>query len=170
MNFVLIQIIGFLAWIVATASYWFKTKKQILMVQIIGDILYGIHYILLGATIGGIVCVIGLIREICFFNTKNNRQEKILMFIIVPIYLIVGVLTITSNIELLPVVAAIIYCYTLTMATKWMVVGGIIDAVCWLVYDFISGSYSGVFTDVVIIVSNSLSLIKRKKDEILWKR
>lgn len=170
MSSIIIQIIGFIAWIVATTSYWFKNKKQILMVQIIGDILYGIHYILLGATIGGIICVIGLIREIGFFNAKNCKQEKQLMFVIIPVYLLVGMITVTSNVEILPILAAIIYCYTLTMAAKWMVVGGIIDAVCWLVYDFVCGSYSGVFTDIIIIISNSLSLVKRKKDEIIWKR
>lgn len=170
MNFMIVQLIGFLAWIVATISYWFKTKKQILMAQIVGDVLYGIHYLLLGATVGGIVCIIGLVREVMFFKAKKPIQEKILMCIMIPIYLVVGMITTNNTIEMLPIVAAIIYCYTLTMAAKHMVVGGIIDAVCWLVYDAVNGSYSGVFTDIIIIFSNTLSLIKRKKDEIRWKR
>ena len=73
-------------------------------------------------------------------------------------------MTSTTIIEIFPILASITYCYTLTMAANYVVLGGLIDAIYWLFYDIICGSYTGAFADTIVIVSNTLSLIHRKKE------
>ena len=162
--FLLIQALGLIAFLCTTVSYWGKGKKQILAIQIVGDIFYATHYFLLGAITGGLTQVLGLFRETSFFCAKTKKQEKIIFVILVPIYLFIGCMTSTTIIEIFPILASITYCYTLTMAANYVVLGGLIDAIYWLFYDIICGSYTGAFADTIVIVSNTLSLIHRKKD------
>lgn len=162
--FLFIQSLGLIAFLCTTASYWGKSKKQILAVQIIGDIFYATHYFLLGAITGGITQLIGLFRETSFFCSKTKKQEKIIFFVLVPIYLLIGCLTSNTIIQIFPIVASITYCYTLTMAANYVVLGGLIDAFYWLFYDILCGSYTGAFADSIVIISNTLSLIHRKKE------
>ena len=51
--FLLIQALGLIAFLCTTVSYWGKGKKQILAIQIVGDIFYATHYYLLGSITGG---------------------------------------------------------------------------------------------------------------------
>lgn len=162
--FLIIQALGLCAFFCTTVSYWGKSKKKILAIQMIGDFFYVTHYFLLGALTGGLTQVLALFRETSFFFSKTKKQEKIIFFVLVPIYLLIGCLTSTTVVQIFPIIASIIYCYTLTMATNYVVLGGLIDALYWLFYDIICGSYTGAFADTIIIISNTLSLIHRKKD------
>jgi len=145
--FLFIQTLGLLAFLCTTVSYWGKSKKQILAVQI------------------RLTQVLGLFRETSFFCSKTKKQEKIIFICLVPIYLFIGCITSTTMIEIFPILASITYCYTLTMAANYVVLGGLIDAIYWLFYDILCGSYSGAFADIIVIVSNILSLIHRNKKE-----
>ncbi len=165
MNFLFIQALGLCAFLCTTVSYWGKSKKQILAVQIVGDLFYATHYFLLGALTGGLTQVLGLLRESAFFASKTKKQEKIIFMVLVPIYLFIGCMTSSTIIQIFPILASITYCYTLTMAANYVVLGGLIDAIYWLFYDVICGSYTGAFADSVVIISNIFSLMHRKKEE-----
>ena len=165
MTEVLIQMLGLIGWANSVRSYWRKTKKKILWSQIQGDIFYILHYFFLGATAGVATMAVCLLREIGFYLCKNHKQEKLLFYILVPIYLIVGALVSNTLVDALPIVACIIYCYTQTMAMSWMIVGCIIDAGYWLCYDLFCGSYVGIIVDFIIILSNIFALITKKKSK-----
>lgn len=162
-KFLFIQILGLCAFLCTTLSYWGKSKKQILAVQIVGDTFYAIHYFLLGALTGGLTQLLGLFRESSFYKAKTKKQEKIIFIVLVPIYLFIGCMTSNTIIEMFPILASITYCYTLTMAANYVVLGGLIDAVYWLFYDFACGSYIGMFSSSIVIISNTISLMHRKK-------
>lgn len=168
--FLLIQALGLLAFLCTTLSYWGKSKKRILAIQIVGDIFYAIHYFLLGALTGGLTQVLGLFRETSFFCAKTMKQEKIIFFVLVPIYLFIGCMTSNTIVEIFPIIASITYCYTLTMAAKYVVLGGLIDAIYWLFYDIICGSYTGALADGIVIISNIFSLIHRKKETNYYRK
>lgn len=163
-KFLFIQALGLCAFLCTTASYWGKSKKKILAIQIVGDLFYATHYFLLGALTGGLTQVLGLLRESAFFFSKTKKQEKMIFFVLVPIYLFIGCMTSSTIIEIFPIIASITYCYTLTMAANYVVLGGLIDAIYWLFYDIICGSYTGAFADGIVIISNIFSLIHRKKE------
>lgn len=163
MVFIGIQLLGLVAWLCGLASFWEKNKKKILFVQIVGDVFYVFHYLLLNAITGGIIIIIDLSREMLFFGCKNEKQEKAIFYILLPIYFLVGCLLADGVIEIFPILASITYCYTLTMAAYWVVIGGIIDSAYWLFYDILCGSYVGVITDIIMIVSNAMAALSKKK-------
>ncbi len=161
-----IQIIGLLGWIVWLFSYWNKDKKKILFSLLIADFIYVIHYFLLGAISGAVTQFVALLREIAFYKAKNKCQEKWIFIILFPVYVILGMLFCNGIIDTLPIVSSIIVTYTFTMASRYVVLGGIIDSSFWLVYDIVTLSISGVIGDLFMIVSNGLILARERVKNI----
>ena len=61
--YIISQILAFIAIILTMLAYQQKKKSQILGLTITGDILYGVHYLLLGAWSGVITKVISITRD-----------------------------------------------------------------------------------------------------------
>ncbi len=165
MSYLVIQILGIFALLVESLSYWFKTKKKMLFIQIIADIFFILHYLFLDAVVGCAMCIVALMREILFYFSKNKKQEQIICKFIILMCFALGIFTYKTFLGVFPIAAAITYTYTLTMASKWIVMGGIINYSYWLLYDIISGSIAGIINDLFVIVSNTISLIKRRLEE-----
>lgn len=55
-QFILIQLLGFIAWLFLAASYYRKDTNRILVFQITGTLLFCLHYFLLGAYSGLFIC------------------------------------------------------------------------------------------------------------------
>lgn len=160
MKFMIIQIFGVVAWFIESISYWANTKKKILFLQVIADLFFTVHYYLLSAKTGALVCFVSLIREYIFFITKTQKAENIWCCVMIFIYVILGLTTTGSIIDLLPICAEIIYCYTLICGTNEIIIGGIIDSIYWLIYGIICNSYVGIMSDIIVIISNTVALIK----------
>lgn len=164
MSIIITQLLGGIAWFIDVLSYWFKRKKQILLFQIISELCFSVHYYLLAAKTGTIICVLNLVREIGFYYIKTERMKKVLCSIMILIYIILCISTIESVIDLFPILAEITYCYSLMGESEDIIIGGIIDAIYWFFYGIINHSYVGAMTDMLMIFSNSVILIKRKNN------
>ena len=163
MKFLFIQLLGIFAWFLDIASYWFENKKHLLITQVLADFFFVYHYYLLGAKVGSVICFISAIRELCFYLINSKKREKLLCWIAICVYVMIGFFTVSSVVDWLPVFAEIIYCYTLMSCSEDIVFGGIIDSIYWIIYGIVCHSYAGVITDMLVIISNSIVLIKRKE-------
>jgi hypothetical protein len=66
-NFFLVQGIGVLAWLVLVASYYGKNTDKILAIHVVSSILYCIHYYLLGAYSGVLICAFEALRDFLYY-------------------------------------------------------------------------------------------------------
>lgn len=164
MRFVIAQLLGLMAWFTDVTSYWFKNKKKILYVQVIADVFFVCHYCFLGALVGAVTCFICLIREILFYLVNSRKEENLVYYFAVFLYIIVGVMCANTVIEWLPILAEIIYSYALINDEESIVVGGIIDSIYWIVYGIVINSYACVITDVIVIISNWIVLQRKNKE------
>lgn len=160
--FIFIQIIGFVAWILLALSYYRKDTNHILVFQIISTVLFCLHYLLLGAYSGLLICVYEVIRDYSYY--KTDIDDYIFMGSIL-IYGISAYLTFTSVLDVFPYVASLIDGFFLTKKRNVVVLGAIVTYTLWLVYDLYAKSYSGAITDGIIIVSNLYILFFRKDDK-----
>ena len=149
--FVFIQIIGIVAWLLLILSYYRKDTNQILVFQIVGTVLYCLHYGLLGAWSGLFICAFETIFDFGYY--KTDKDEYIYMASI-PIRIIGGLFGFQSFIDILPITASLTDGYTLTKKKKVVVFGAVISYTMWVIYDVFVGSYSGALTDGMIVLSN----------------
>ena len=150
-RFLFIQFLSFLAWLFMFFSYYRKNTNKILVFQIMGNITFCIHYLLLGAYSGLIICLIDAICNISYYKTD---KDKYIYYISIPFRLLSGVFTGTGLFDIMPVCGSLIEGYSLTKEKKFVVIGGIITYSIWAIYDFSFMSYVGMIFDLIIVFSN----------------
>lgn len=155
-RFIFIQILGILAWLLLILSYYRKDTNRILAFQIMGTILYCIHYWLLGAWSGLFICFFETLFDYGYYKTN---KDKFIYIVSIPIRIIGGLVGFKSLIDILPIIASLIDGYTLTKNKKIVVIGAIISYGMWVIYDIFVRSYSGAITDGLIVISNLFILL-----------
>ncbi len=160
--FLIIQLIGFLAWLLLAISYYKKDTDRILSVQLIANILFCLHYFLLGAYSGLLICVYEVLRDYLYY--KTDKDNYIFMGSLI-IYVISSILTFTTVLDLFPYLASLIDGFFLTKKRTMVVFGAIITYTLWFLYDMYARSYAGAVTDGIIIISNIYILLFRKDSD-----
>ena len=160
MYFWFIQLIGIIAWLLIVLSYYRKNTNKILVFQIISTVLWCLHYYLLGAYSGLFICVFEVFRDSLYYKTD---KDDIIFIASVPVYVLYGYLSYSGFIELLPIFSSTIDGYTLTKQKKIVVFGAVISYTLWVIYDLAVKSYSGAFTDGIVVLSNVSILLFNKE-------
>lgn len=151
LEFWMVQLIGIIAWLLIVFSYYRKNTDKILYFQIISTILWCIHYFLLGAYSGLFICVFEVIRDSLYY--KTDKDDYIFLGSI-PIYILYGIISYSGIVELLPIFSSTIDGFTLTKKKKIVVIGAVVSYTIWVIYDIAVKSYSGAFTDGIVVLSN----------------
>ena len=155
-NFLLIQSIGIIAWIILVLSYYRKDTNRILIFQIIATFLYCIHYYMLGAYSGLFICTFEVVRDVLYYKTD---LDDYIFYGSIPVYIISGLLSFSSFLDLLPIFSSLLDGYTLTKKKKIVVIGAIISYTSWVIYDISVMSISCAITDGLVVISNICILI-----------
>ena len=158
-SFLVSQFIGFEALILLLISYRKKEIDKILMVQSISSLLYVVHYLLLGAYSGFLVCSLDFIRDYMYYKTD---KDKIIFLYLSLFYIAIGILNYSKIIDLLPMIASEVDGYILLKHQKVILVGSIFCSIIWIFYDLSYKSYIGIITSLIIIISNLSVLIFHK--------
>ena len=149
--FLFIQILGFIAWIILLLSYYGKDTNKILVFQVLGTLLFCLHYYLLGAYSGLLICVLEVIRDYSYYKTDKDNYIFVGSVIV---YIICSIVTYTTILDLFPYLASTIDGFFLTKKRKIVVFGALVTYTLWFIYDLYARSYSGAITDMIIIISN----------------
>jgi hypothetical protein len=162
LSFYLIQLIGIIGLIFLVLSYYRKDTNHILVFHIISTILFCIHYFLLGAYSGLLICFYEVVRDFLYYKTDKDTY---IFAGCVLVYYISARLTVFTFLDIFPYVASLIDGFFLTQKRIIVVYGAILTYSLWLLYDLYANSYSGIITDGLIILSNLYILIFRKEDK-----
>lgn len=160
-NIMLAQVLGLIAWLLLVYSYWREDIDRLLYYQVLSCIFYALHYYLLGAVSGLVVVVFELVRDMSYYKTD---KDKYLFLGSIPIYILLGIFTYDGVLSLFSPIASAIDGFFLTFKKKYAVLGSFFTYILWIIYDLYCGSYISVVTELIIVISNILVLIKEKDD------
>lgn len=157
-----IQLIGLLGFCVLVLSFYKKEIAKILTYQITSNFAYTVHYFLLGGLTGAFCSLIGIIRNIVLIKF-NNRKVIIPIFIL--LYLIVTILFYENIYSIFPMIANSTYLILITHKNKKnILIGAIISSIFWVLYSAFVSSYVSIVTESILIVSNTIQLIKLREN------
>lgn len=172
--FILTQILSFIAIIINMIAVQLKTKKQILLTIVVANILFIISYILLEAYMGALTC--GVVAIEIIINTmleeKGKTTPKVFIILYLVIFVLLGVITFESFIDVLPIIASILFTVTLIQTkekyVRLLILGNLI---LWIIYDFFVRAYLTAISDLFIISSTIIGIIRYeiKKEEKMKK-
>ncbi len=162
----LIQSIAIIALGLFSFSFHTKTRKGILSFQLFSFIAWFVHFYLLGAWTGAVLIILNAIITIFFLYKDEKRWINNYIFLSVSILslAIATLLTWQGYFSLFAFLAL----SAITLA-KWQSKPSairkvsILASIFWITYDAFVGSYGGILSELVIIISIIYSLLRKDK-------
>ena len=174
------QAIGLLAMAMNVLSYQQKGQRRTIVFQLFGSLLFSVNYLMLGATMGAVLNLIGVIRAIIYMERDRFHAAHIAWFFgFSAVYILSYALTVTAFgnqststnpiIELLPVIAMIVATFSYRYKEAKMIRRfGIVSSPLWLTYNIFNGSVGAILCEVLNLISITVGIVrfdieKRKK-------
>lgn len=164
---IIAQLFGVCAMICLFLIYQQKSRKGILLFKLSADVLWSVHYFLLGAYAGMIPNSVGILRELIFINRKDKKWARYIFWPIIFILINfgLGLRTFNSFYNVLPITASAFVTVSLWIDNpKLTKLISIPISASFLIYDIYVDSYIGILSESIAICSIILSFLKEKKN------
>ena len=161
------KIVGYAAIVASMLIYQQKTRKNLLINKAVTDVLWIVHYFLLGGYTGAAVTGVALVREVVFFRSDwRNKNGKRILIVFLCISALCTALTWDGAFSIFAML-----CSMLSIVSFWIgepKVSRIMAfpiAGCMLIYGVSNGSVAAVINEVLVMISSAIGILKydRKK-------
>lgn len=172
---IIAQCAGLLAMLFNILSYQSKQQKWIIAMQLCGGALFSVNFLLLGATVGGILNILAVIRAIIFLFKEKLKADRLpWLFGFTAVYIAVYVLNFTAFgkeptpfnlvIEVLPVIGMIALNIGFRLKNASDVRRcGLIASPSWLIYNIAAGSWGAIACEVMTLISIVIGMLRHDK-------
>lgn len=159
----LIQLIGFIGLLFLVLSFQQNNRNRILLLILIGQLIFLVHFILLGAWTAVAMNSVGAVRTL-IFQFKGRKKWAELSFwpvVFIANFLVFGLLAWESWYSVLPIIAMSIETVGLWKKNPKLIrIINLFPHPPWFTYNLISGSWPGVATEVLIFVSVIVGIVR----------
>lgn len=164
------QIFSFVAMALTCLSYQFNSKSKLLIVQSLSTLSICISYFFLGASVGMVLNVVCLVRNIIFYFQKEGSRYQLIAGVVLAVAIAVcGALSWQGPISLLMIFALAINTVVLSFGKPQLLRKSIfVTSTMVLLYNVFVFSIGGILNECVAIGSATVGLIRfmnRKKAE-----
>lgn len=159
----LAQVLALFAILFWVISILLKNKKNILLMQVIANGIYGIEYLLLGAFSAASMNFLSFLRLLVyyFYALLNIKMPKWILFVFIALVLLFGIITYDGLISLLPIIITVLYTYAFWQNNLNVArIIYIVAAIIWIYYNYEVGAYVGIIGNILEITTGLISLIK----------
>ena len=159
---IIAQIIGILGLICSLLSFQMKTRKWIMVLQMIASLSFSAQLFLLGAVTGGCVDLISFIRTLIFSrNGKKWASSPVWLYIFIAVMIVTGIFTWQNAWDLLPIAGSILSTVALWMKKEKNIrLISLTIGPCWLIYNLVKGAWSGALNEVLAMTSIVIGLLR----------
>ncbi|MCR5553337.1 MAG: YgjV family protein [bacterium] len=162
-KYIISQIIALFAYASITATMFVKSKIKILLLNITCSIFFFFHYLLLGASVGMYINVIGTARGLWFYLDERFNSKHLFNALIVCLAatLVSSIYAFSSWVECFALIAGVIFTYSLWQKNigfyRWSM---LICSILWVVYNILHYSIVATFGESILIIIEIVSIVK----------
>lgn len=160
-TYILSQILALFYYILFGLTYYMKDKRVILVLGIISIFVHNISFVLLGGFTAAAMSLVAVFRNILFIlEDKNGKENKISLYILYLITLISGIFTYHNIFSLLPILATILYTYSIWQSNvKKYKLLGIVTGVLYLIYNIYLRSIFGILMEFILTLCSFMGFV-----------
>lgn len=154
-----VQVIGFVAILVQVIAWQYNKRSKITYATILAQIIFVLHFILLGAAVAAAVNVVGIARNVSYMKYKNKKIHILLIFIALQLLMAgifwqgpISVLALFGG-----VLSTIAFWQTKPVQMRKVI---IFMPVLWLGYNIYFMSLPGIISNVGVFVSTCLAIMR----------
>jgi hypothetical protein len=159
----IIQIIGFIGLLFFVISFQQKKRRSILAFMVLGQGIFLIHFVLLGAWTAVGMNVVGMVRSLVFQQRDDQRWANWRFWpaAFIGMFILAGLLARESWTGILPVIAMSIETAGLWLKnTKRLRFVNLFPHPFWFSYNLIKGSWAGMVCEVFVLSSILVAIIR----------
>lgn len=157
-NFIIAQILGLFALIVLIISFNKNKKKDLLKLQILSSLLFGLQYLFLNAITGFLMNILCMIRNIIF--SKYKKVPIYYLIIIIILMICLGLTSYQDIYSILPMIAVILYSISLYIGkTKIIRIIELISCSLFIIYNIKVEAYIGLISTIIEFIGCLIILI-----------
>jgi hypothetical protein len=163
------QLVGFVAIIVGFISYQVKTKRQLIFMQTAVAALFCVHYALLGEYSALGMNVVSVVRNIVYdYRTSKGITSRLIPIGFVVFQATVGIITWDAWYSVFALFGLCINTYAMSLSDSQSVRKSIlITSPLVLTFDIFAFSISGAMYESVAIISAAIGVIRNRKTRSL---
>lgn len=156
------QIVGIIGIVFSLLSFQFKQRKHIMLMQMVASLLFSSQLFLVGAFTGGCLDMISFIRTLIFSNnSKKWASSPIWLYFFLIVMIATGILTWQNGWSILPIMGSMLSTLALWMKKeKHIRLISLLVGPCWIVYNIVSGAYTGALNEVLAMTSIVIGLVR----------
>ncbi|MBQ8550997.1 MAG: YgjV family protein [Clostridia bacterium] len=172
---IIAQAVGIVAMFFNIISYQSKKQSSVIALQLCGGTLFAVNYLLLGATVGGILNILATVRAIVFlFKDKLKADRLPWLFGFIACFIAIYVLNFTlfgkeptaTNliVEILPVIGmtALSIGFRLKNASDVRRCG-LVSSPSWLIYNIYAGSWGAIICEIMTLSSIFIGMFRHDR-------
>ncbi len=171
MQFIIAQILGFVATFFSVLTFQLKTHKHLMLSQMGAAVFFGLHYLLLGAYAGAAINAVALLRDIVYYNKDKKLFASPIWTALFAIAIGAAGLAFWQNdgwYALIITVAMVLNTISFSFTDPQKVrVTILFSSPLLLVYNILTFSFGGIINELLAEISTVVGLIRyrRKKAE-----
>ena len=156
------QIIGFIAVGFSLFIYISLSRRTILVCKLTDDVLWAVHYMMIGGYTAGALNIMALFREIVFCNRgKKWASSRLWLYFFLGVTCVSSLISWEGPISLMPMVGSLCSVVSLWMKDPFKIRLLAVPAqVLWLIYNIIHGSPAAITGTVIAIVSITVGFVR----------
>lgn len=160
----LFQGIGFIALALGLISVQWKHRQHILLTQLLASVFWVIHFALVGAASGAAMNAVGALRTFIVYRLgEGNNRPRLVLWMLLFLVLIVGLVIWQNWLSALPLLAMLLATIAFwqrdEQRIRWLLLA---VAPIWFVYNFMYGSWAGMASDTLAVISISIALWRHR--------
>ena len=162
-TYIIAQLAGFVAMGFGMYSYQTKKRFSILALQACSNIFWLIQYFLLGRYSAVAANVIGVVRNVIYlcrgrFKFADSRLVPVFCMVA---FIVSGVFTYTSPIDVLPILAMLIATVAFFMKNEQMIrILSLGVAISWFTFGLLAGSIASMISDGITFFAILIAVIR----------
>ena len=171
------QLFGIAAMVLNILSYQGKKQRTVIAMQFFGGALFAANFLMLGATVGGILNILAVFRALLFLNKEKVKADSpIWLAVFISCFVAVYVLNFTLwgkevtafnlILEILPVIGMTALSVGFRMKNAAAIRKlGLISSPAWLIYNISVGSWGATICEILTLGSIFIGMFRHDKKD-----
>lgn len=162
------QIVGIVGMVLSLLSFQLKKRKHIMLFQMTASLMFSAQLFMVGAITGGCLDLISFIRTLIFANnSKKWASSKWWLVGFILVMIATGLLTWKDGWSVLPIISSILSTVALWMKqVKHIRLISLAVGPCWMVYNVVTGAYTGALNELLAMISIVIGLIRHDRKKL----
>lgn len=163
MEFIIAQLVGFIALAFSITVFQKNKRRLMLLLQMSSAFLFAIHFALLGAWTGSAMNFVNTLRSYIFANKGNKywANNKVWVLVFILLFSIFTLITWQGWISLLPLIAMISGTIAFWLDNpRHIRLLSLISPPAWFIYNLTFNSYPGMIIEVLLFLSIIIGIFR----------